>query len=105
MFYYVYILRSLKDKKLYIGYTENLDERIKKHNDGANESTRNRRLFKLIFAEAFIDEIDARKRERFFKTGHGREDLQKILNNTLVKGRPCQGREPAQLAGSHSFYA
>ena len=83
MFYYIYILRSLKDSRLYIGYTENLNERIKKHNDGANESTRNRRPFQLLFAEAFINEADARKREKFFKTGHGREEVKRILKNTL----------------------
>ncbi|MCX6795932.1 MAG: GIY-YIG nuclease family protein [Candidatus Falkowbacteria bacterium] len=83
MFYYVYILKSLKDKKLYIGYTENLGERIKKHNEGANESTRSRRPLQLIFAEAYINENDARKREKFFKTGHGREELKRILKYTL----------------------
>jgi putative endonuclease len=84
-FYYIYILISQKDKKLYIGYTKNLSKRIEKHNSGGNKSTKNRRPLKLIFSEAFIYENDARKRESFLKTGNGREEIKKILKNTLQK--------------------
>ncbi len=82
-FYYVYILISLKDKKSYIGYTTNLKKRIYYHNKGFNKSTKNRRPFKIIYSEAYINERDARKREKFFKTGHGREEIKKILKHTL----------------------
>ena len=83
-FYYIYILFSTKDKKLYIGYTTNLQKRILYHNKGYNTSTKNRRPLELIFSEAFILEKDARKRELFFKTGHGREEIKKILKYTLA---------------------
>ena len=86
MNFYVYILKSLKDNKLYIGYTTDFKKRIEYHNSGLNTSTKNRRPFKLLFAESFINEKDARKRERFFKTGHGREEIKKILEHTLNAG-------------------
>ena len=82
-FYYIYVLFSLKDKNLYIGYTGDLKKRIDYHNRGYNTSTKHRRPLKLIFSEAFISEKDARKREKFFKTGHGREELKRILKYTL----------------------
>jgi len=43
--YYVYVLRSLKDKKLYTGHTNNLSERIEEYNKGLAKSTKNRRPF------------------------------------------------------------
>ena len=52
--YYVYVLQSLKDKKLYIGYTANLRRRLKEHKHGGSESTKKRLPFRLIFYEAFI---------------------------------------------------
>lgn len=51
--YYVYVLRSKKDKKLYIGYTPNLRNRIKKHNRREIMSTKGRVPFELIYYEAY----------------------------------------------------
>lgn len=82
-FYYVYILFSLKDGKLYIGYTTNLRKRVDYHNKGLNVSTKNRRPLKLIYSEAYISKIDARTREKFLKSGRGREVIKKQLKNTL----------------------
>jgi len=81
--HYVYILYSLKDNKLYVGYTTNLNNRIKNHNEGFNTSTKCRRPLILIFAEAFINEKDARNRELFYKSGRGREVVKKELENTF----------------------
>jgi len=83
--FYVYILISLKNFKLYTGFTENLKKRLDYHNKGLNESTRNRRPLKLIYYEAYSSEGDARKRESFLKTGRGREVLNKQLKETLKK--------------------
>ncbi|NMB82415.1 MAG: GIY-YIG nuclease family protein, partial [Ignavibacteria bacterium] len=49
----VYILRSDKDKKRYIGFTDNLDRRISEHNSGRVVSTKNRRPLNLIYTEQF----------------------------------------------------
>ena len=81
--FYVYVLFSLKDGKLYTGFTNNLKARIIQHNEGLNTSTKCRRPLKLILAEAFINEKDARLREKFYKSGRGREILHKKLENTF----------------------
>lgn len=65
--YYVYLLRSKKDKKFYIGSTDNLRKRFMLHNTGDVFSTRNRRPFELIYYESYKSEIDARKREHNLK--------------------------------------
>ena len=83
--YYTYVLYSLKDFKLYIGFSTDLQKRLEKHNNGENTSTACRRPLIFIFAEAFINEKDARSREKFFKTGRGREIIQKKLKNTFIE--------------------
>jgi putative endonuclease len=65
--YYVYILKSLKDKKLYIGSTNDLRKRIREHNEGRVESTKNRRPMTLPYYEAYKSEKDAREREKQLK--------------------------------------
>ena len=65
--YYVYILQSKKDKSLYIGYTNNLKERLAEHNKGMCISTRDRKAFRIAAYEAYSTEIDARTRERPLK--------------------------------------
>ena len=67
--YYVYVLRSEKDSRLYIGFTSNLRQRFENHNKGLNTSTKNRRPLKLIYYEAFENEKDARNKEIFYKSG------------------------------------
>ena len=79
--FYVYVLRSEKDNKLYIGFTTDLRERLKDHNYGENTSTKFRRPFKLIFYEAYLNKIDAQRRERYFKTTKGKDTLRQMLKN------------------------
>lgn len=84
MFYFVYVLISHKDEKLYTGYTKNLNLRFKQHNRGQVESTKNRRPFKLIYYEACLDRSDAMKRERYLKTYFGKMYLYKRLKSYLT---------------------
>jgi len=65
--YYVYILKSKKDNKLYIGYTKDLRKRFFEHNKGKVESTKNRIPFSLIYYEAYKNGEDATDREKSFK--------------------------------------
>jgi len=76
--YFVYVLRSLKDHKRYIGSTDNLIRRVNEHNDGLVKSTKNRRPLILIYSEEFNTKSEALKREKFFKSGYGRSFLKKI---------------------------
>ena len=80
MFSYVYILKSLKNNSLYIGYTTNLKRRFKEHNNGESKATKPFRPYKLIFYEAFLNRIDAKNREVYLKSGYGRKTINKLLN-------------------------
>ena len=82
-FFYVYILFSFRDKKLYIGYTENLKIRLGEHFHGKVQATTNRRPLILIHYEAFTDIRDAKAREKFLKSGVGRSQMKKALQNKL----------------------
>ena len=83
--YYTYILQSEKDKNLYIGFTDNVENRLKEHNEGVNISTRTRRPFHLLYYEALPTKVEALKRERFYKSGRGHEVIKKILFVTLAE--------------------
>lgn len=65
--YYLYLLKSQKDGKLYIGFTAHLRERLQQHNNGEVISTNPRRPFKLIYYEGYRSIKDAQKRERNLK--------------------------------------
>jgi len=66
-------LQSEKNKRLYIGFTDNLKRRLEEHNGGSGGSyTKKNRPFKIIFYEAFGNKQDAVRVEQFFKTGYGR---------------------------------
>ena len=79
MFHYVYLLQSIKNKELYIGYTINLRERLKKHNHGLNISTKSYRPWRMVHYEAYRNEKDARRREKYLKTSQGSRLLKRML--------------------------
>lgn len=81
--YFVYILLSLKDRRLYTGFTTDLDRRMKEHDEGTTKSTKNRRPFVLLYYEVYRTEQEAKKREKFLKGGAGRGSLKEQLNLTL----------------------
>ncbi|UCB57260.1 MAG: GIY-YIG nuclease family protein [Candidatus Omnitrophota bacterium] len=81
--YYVYLLISTKDNNQYIGFTEDIDKRLKEHNAGKVVSTKNRRPLKLIYFEAYLDKRDAQGREQFLKSGAGKRFLRKQLKHHL----------------------
>lgn len=88
MFYYVYILQSKKDNRLYIGFTPDLRTRFKKHRDGKVISTKYRRPLELIYYEAYKNRGVAQKREQQLKTGKAHTVLKKRL---LDEKRKVQG--------------
>ena len=65
--FFVYILKSQKDGKLYIGYTKDLRQRLKKHNLGLVKSTNSRKPFRLVYYEAYFVQKDATHREHNLK--------------------------------------
>lgn len=83
--YCVYVLLSEADRLLYIGFTGNIENRIRNHNSGGTKSTSFRRPLKLIFCEYYLFKEDALKRERYFKTTAGKKALKLMLGTTLDK--------------------
>lgn len=84
--FYVYILKSDKDGKLYVGLTNDLRRRFKEHNTGQNKSTKSRRPFKLAYYEAYLDFKDAEIREtklKQFKNSY--TELKKRIHHSLLK--------------------
>ena len=79
--YYVYVIQSQVDGKLYKGFTSDLEKRIKAHNQGEVKSTRKRRPFSLVYQEVFPSKSEALKREKFLKGLKGGKTLKSILNN------------------------
>ena len=83
MFYYVYILRSLKDKRFYIGFTDDLKKRVAEHNKNKNLSTKNRGPWRLIFYEAYLNKYDALRREKYLKSTKGWTTIKTMLSEYL----------------------
>ena len=79
----VYILRSLRQKKLYIGYTTNLERRIEEHNTGKSAATKPYAPWEMIFYETYNNSVDAKRREQYFKTSKGKSTLRMMLTETL----------------------
>jgi putative endonuclease len=89
--FYVYVLRSKKDKGLYIGFTDNLKIRFKEHQESKVESTQYRRPLELIYYESYKDKSIARKRERQLKSGKANMALRKRLR--IVRQGDNQSRK------------
>ena len=71
----VYILQSLKDKRTYVGSTNNFERRLVQHQTGKVISTKHRVPFKVLLTEEFESLKEARKRELWYKSGAGRRKL------------------------------
>lgn len=81
--FYVYILFSDKDKKLYTGFSTDLKSRFSAHTNGFVKATKDRRPLKLIYYEAYSEEHDARQREKYLKGGNGRDSLKIQLKTSF----------------------
>jgi putative endonuclease len=79
MEYYVYILRSLKDGKYYIGSTSDINKRLKYHNAGKQRSTSYRIPFILVYSEKLFSKTEALKREKQIKAFKGGEAFKKLI--------------------------
>ncbi|MFA5097472.1 MAG: GIY-YIG nuclease family protein [Candidatus Margulisiibacteriota bacterium] len=77
--YYVYVLKSLKNGRYYTGSTCDIERRLLEHMTGKSKATKHLRPFRLVFAEEFDTRTDAYKRERYLKTGKGREDREVLI--------------------------
>ncbi len=77
----VYILFSKRFNKTYVGFTSNLIERFKSHNQLSKTGfTTKYRPWEVIYVEFFHSKSDALLKEKFFKTGIGREIIKELVN-------------------------
>ena len=77
--WYVYSLKSLKDGHLYIGMSKNPEKRLLEHNSGMTKSTKLKKPFKIIYKEECLSRDNARKKEKYLKSGFGREFLKQFM--------------------------
>jgi putative endonuclease len=76
---FVYVLRSRATGRYYTGATLNLEARIQQHNSDQSISTKNRGPWDLVHHEQYSTFAEALHRERFLKTGKGRQELKRLL--------------------------
>lgn len=91
MFYYVYVLQSLANRNLYVGFTNDLRRRVKQHNDGVGKHTKKYLPWKLIHYEAYFNSEDARRREKYLKTSQGGRLLKRMLKEYFYQNSQNEG--------------
>jgi putative endonuclease len=74
----VYAIKSQTRNYIYVGMTQNLEDRLLRHNNGYERTTKPYRPFDLIYTESFSTRAEGRKREKYLKTGIGKEFLKSI---------------------------
>lgn len=94
MLFNVYILFSTKSPKTYVGYSSDLEKRIKSHNDGKVFATKSLRPWKIIYREMTNSLAEAKRRELYWKSATGRRNIKKILDGFPPRLRK-RGEAPA----------
>ena len=77
----VYILQSQLDDSFYIGYSKDVFERLKGHNNGKTSYTKSKRPWKIVYYESYENKSDAIKRELFLKRQKNREFYKKLIDS------------------------
>ncbi len=77
--FYTYIIQSDIDQTLYIGLTNNIQQRLERHNAGSEEYTSKKRPWQILFYAAFRTRLEAAQFEKYLKSGSGREFIRKRI--------------------------
>jgi putative endonuclease len=80
--YFVYIIQSLKDGTFYVGSTQDLNERIERHNQGRSKFTKGKRPLELVHREEYADRSLAAKREREIKSKKDRASIERLVRTS-----------------------
>lgn|GEM_PF-518443 len=86
---YVNILKSIRNNRFYVGHTNDLERRLKEHWSGGTASLKGWKPYKLVYSEKFETREEAISREKYFKSGTGREKRLGLITNfpqELVRG-------------------
>ena len=76
--FHVYVLRSGTTGRRYVGSCENVEGRVRRHNAGHSKSTRPGVPWILIHCESFSTRAEAVRKERYYKSGRGRDELERL---------------------------
>jgi len=90
--FYTYILKSVSTEKIYIGQTNNLKERISKHNNNEVISTKNRGPWEILFSKQFESRSQAMEFEKYLKSLKNRKYLFDKIQDTTLKNMPEKSR-------------
>ena len=85
MKYWVYILKSERDNTFYIGLSRDPHQRLIEHNSGYSKYTKGHIPYTLVYEEEHIDRMSARKREKYFKSGVGRQFFKNYLYSPVAQ--------------------
>ena len=80
--FYVYAITSLHRNYIYVGLSENVERRFSEHNSGKNKTTKPYLPFRIILVEECVNRVEARKQEKFYKSGIGKEKLKMIRDSS-----------------------
>jgi len=97
--FYCYVLRSQKTGCRYISSCQNLPERIRRHNACESKATKHGLLCPLIHSKEFASRSEAAQRERYYKIGRGRDELDEMQQSGRRGDRPWVQVPPARLIG------
>ena len=81
--YFIYALVSEIDQRIYVGFTVDVNRRLREHNSGQTTSTKGYRPWSLLYTECVVGRNDARKREKYLKSGIGKEFLKSVRDNNI----------------------
>jgi putative endonuclease len=76
---YLYVIKSENNGDLYVGICKDVAVRVKEHNSGKNRYTKGLKPWKLVLVEEYPDWEQARLKEKYYKSGSGKENLKKSL--------------------------
>jgi putative endonuclease len=82
--FYLYILKSKVNERFYIGTTADLNDRIKRHNEGRSKSTKLGRPWEVVYTEEFDNRSKALARERQLKNWKNRKRIEDLINRKSV---------------------
>ena len=79
--FFIYILKSSKNGKYYIGSTHNLEKRLKEHNSGKTRSTKKLTPLEIVYTESYSTNKEARKRELYIKNRKSRKYIESLIKS------------------------
>ncbi|WP_140937070.1 GIY-YIG nuclease family protein [Sphingobacterium lumbrici] len=101
MNYFVYAIKSEKDGRIYVGLSANPYKRLDEHNSGKTKSTKGFIPWTLIYIEEVDSRIEAREKEKYYKSGFGKEYLKAL---DLTHGPVVQRIPACRQAGNRCLY-